>query len=168
MEKTILVPIDFKVESLNALRLALNTIHAGKVNVVLMYAKYPIDSITEFLFYSPDNVVDSLKTREFDEAIAIIKNRYESLLNRIDIELFYGFGTSALSNFLEAHRVDTVYFSKNYSLSCSKKGFDPIPMLKKTGIGYEEVGGELVQEFVPRPTTLSTLFNYFGLEIANH
>ncbi|AYQ33651.1 universal stress protein [Runella sp. SP2] len=165
MERTILVPIDFKVESLNALRLALNTINAGKVNVVLMYAKIPTDSISDFLFYSPDEMVDTLKTTEFEEAIAIIKNRYESLLGSISIELFHGYSANALSNFLEARNIEKIYFSKNYKLKPGKKGFDPTPLLKKSRVSYQEVGGESV---VAERKTLSTLFNYFGLEIANH
>ena len=159
MEKTIVVPIDFKVESLNALRLALNTIQEGKVNVVLMYAETPSDSITEFLFYSPEAVIDSLKTREFEEAISILKNRYESLLGSVKIELFHGYTSKALANFLEAQKVSKIYFSKNYTLKPHKKGFDPIPLLKKAKIPYQEVGVD-TDGFWSEWVSLNALFSF--------
>lgn len=167
MVKTIAVPIDFRVDSLNALRLALNTIHTGKVNVVLIYAQTPLDSITDLLFYSPSEVISLLKSKEFEAAIAIIKNRYESLLNHISIELFQGFGMRSVHNFLEVHKIDKVFFFKNYTLQPPKKGFDPVPLLKKSGVSYQEVGTEM-EDFSRETKALNTLFNDLVIEIANH
>jgi hypothetical protein len=62
MPKRILIPIDFSVESLNTLKRALDGLGDTHVEVILMYAEYLSDSITELLFYSPDDKRKELVT----------------------------------------------------------------------------------------------------------
>ncbi len=154
MPKKLLIPIDFKVESLNTLKYALKGIDE-EVEVVLMYSEYLSDSISELLLYSPDEQRNSLKSGDFREALCILKNRYESMLVKVDIELFHGYNTNALKNFIEGHNIDSMYIPKNYKLQPPKNGFDPIPLIVKSKLAYEEVEW---QQYADSSSELSLLF----------
>jgi len=138
MTSTILVPIDFNVESLNTLKIALEKHKQDKINVILMYAEYVSTSITELLFYSPDKSIQSLTNPTFNDALTILKNSYESTIQSLNIELFSGYSVNAFKNFLEANNVDQVYIPQNYRLQVKKNGFDPIPLIKKSHIHFKE------------------------------
>ena len=142
MKKTILIPIDFRVASLNTLKLALEPYSEDVIEVILLYAEYLGDSITELLFYTPKKIVSTHITPEFKEALEIIRNRFEGKLKYINIELFHGYTTSAMKNFLEANAVDEIYIAKNYQLKESKNSFDPTPFLKKSHYKVIEVSIE--------------------------
>lgn len=139
MAKTILIPIDFSVESLNTLRLALSQHRQETVNVVLMYAEYLSSSITELLFYAPNEIIQSLTSPQFYDAINIIKNSYEFTIQSITIELFHGSNISAFRNFCETNEIDLIYLPLNYRLAPKKNGFDPIPLIKKSKVQFFEV-----------------------------
>ena len=156
MPKKILIPIDFKVESLNTLKIALNEI-TEEVEVVLMYSEYLSDSIIELLFYSPDDKRKSLNTLDFSEALSILTNRFESTLIKVDIEFFHGFNTKAFKNFAEGNKIDCIYIPKNYKLQLSKNGFDPIPLIHKSTLIFHEVEYQESTDF--SLNDISNLFN---------
>ena len=139
MVKKILIPIDFKIESLNTLKYCLEERKQEKSSVILMYSIYNSDSITDILFYNPAKIVEPLVSSNFNDAINIIQNTYESSLDSFKIELFHGLNTNAFLNFYEAHRIDLVYLPKDYCLKPYKNGFDPIPLIKKSKVQYKEV-----------------------------
>lgn len=133
MQKTLLVPTDFSVPSLNALRLALEQVEEDQsVDVVLMYAEWLDDSITELLFYSPKKRIESLKSAVFEEALMILQNRFENRIASIRIELFHGYNTSAFHNFAQANQIDQVVILQDYTFKPAKRGFDPSPLIKKS------------------------------------
>lgn len=132
MAHTILVPTDLRVASLNTLKLALDFIEESNVRVVLMYAEYLDSSITDLLFYSRKSRVSNTVTDEFKEALEILRNRFEGkLLGNIVIERFHGYNSNALSNFVEAHKADSVFLPKSYQLVTSSKSFNPIPLISE-------------------------------------
>lgn len=139
MFKTILVPIDFSVESLNTLKLALQKEGETKINVVLMYAANVSNSISDLLFYSPLKEIKQLSNAEFNEAVTVIKNRYESLIHVIRIELFHGHTPTAFKAFAEANKVDMIYVPKYYQLSLLKNGFNPISLIRKSKLNFQEI-----------------------------
>jgi len=157
MSKKILIPIDFNVESLNTLRRALDGQGDNQVEVVLLYAEYPPDSITELLFYSSTKRCKQLITPNFQEALNILKNRYERNIISISLEIFHGYGRPAFKNFVEGHRIDSIYIPKSYVLKPLKNGFNPIPIIKKTKHQYHEIDWEINQDDVYHQ--LSCLFN---------
>lgn len=135
MQKTVLVPTDFSVTSLNALRLALEQRQDDQpVDIVLMYAEWLDDSISELLFYSPKKRIESLKSEVFEEALTILQNRFENRINSIRIELFHGYNTRAFHNFAQANQIDQVFALQDYPLKPAKRGFDPIPLIKKSNL----------------------------------
>ncbi|MDX2069626.1 MAG: hypothetical protein SFV55_14455 [Haliscomenobacter sp.] len=133
MQKTLLIPTDFSVTSLNGLRLALEQMQEDQsVHVVLMYSEWLEDSITELLFYSPKKRIESLKSVVFEEALVIIQNRFENRIASIRIELFHGYNTNAFHSFAEANQIDQVFALQDYAFKPAKRGFDPIPLIKKS------------------------------------
>jgi hypothetical protein len=138
MVKTILIPIDFSIESLNTLKIALNGLHNSRADIILMYAEYTSDSITELLFYSPEKRLKILLKPEFEEALAVLKNRFEKVIETIRIELFHGYGVNAFVNFIEGNNVDTIFIPKTYTLKLLSNGFNPIPIIKKSKLPYAE------------------------------
>jgi hypothetical protein len=139
MEIKILIPIDFRIESLNTLKYALEERRNKKSTIILMYSEYISDSITELLFYDPAKKIKELASSDFNDAIAIINNTHESSLHTIKIELFNGLNKNAFLNFYEAHGIDIIYLPKDYRLKPLKNGFDPIPIIKKSKVAYREV-----------------------------
>jgi hypothetical protein len=139
MVKKILIPIDFKIESLNSLKYCLEERKLEKSSIILMYSAYSGDSITEILFYNPGKIVEALVSSNFNDAINIIKNTYESSFDSFKIELFHGLNTKAFLNFYNAHGIDLVYLPKDYCLKPYKNGFDPIPLIKKSKVEFREV-----------------------------
>ena len=141
MAETILVPTDLRVASLNTLKLALELIDDDRVHVILVYAQYANDSITDLLFNSPKKRLNSLITAEFKEALEILRNRFEAkLLNGIDVEIYSGYNSNALGNFIDAFGVTQIFIPKTYRLAlANKKAFDITPMLRKTKLPVFEL-----------------------------
>ena len=139
MVKKVLIPTDFKIESLNTLKYCLEERKQEKSSIILMYSAYNNDSIADLLFYNPAKIAEALVSSNFKDAINIIKNTYESSLHSFKIEIFHGLNRNAFLNFYEAHKIDLIYLPKNYSLNPFKNGFDPIPLIKRSRVQYSEV-----------------------------
>ncbi len=143
MAETILIPIDFRVASLNTLKLALESYGEEQVKVVLMYSETLDESITELLFYSPDKKIKDLHTPEFKEALEVIKNRFSGkLLGDITILLFHGHTAAAFNHFAKANNIDRVFIPKSYQLAPPRKAFDPTPLIRKSTVSFREMGWE--------------------------
>ncbi|GGD59993.1 hypothetical protein GCM10011514_24950 [Emticicia aquatilis] len=142
MASKILIPIDFHVESLNTLKLAMNHLETYEVDVVLMYAEDLDNSITELLFYNPKKIIESHRTNEFDEAISILKNRFETRIRSISYAIFHGYRVRLIEDFMKSKEIDDIYLPKSYQLQMPKKGFDPIPLIKKSKLHYKELDWE--------------------------
>src|SRR5690606_18087174 len=105
MSKTILVPTDFHVESLNVLKLALSSSHDDKVKVILMYSVDLGNSFQDLIFYSPQKIIGSAVKPEFQDALAILKNRFEKTIDMLLIDVFHGYSNHAFINFAKAKKV---------------------------------------------------------------
>jgi Universal stress protein family len=139
MPKTILIPIDFSIESLNTLKYALEHHKQEKIKVVLMFAQTMSSSITELLFYSPAKIIRELSNPRFKDAIDILRNTYESNIVTFRIELFHGTNKNTFLNFCEGNEIDLIYIPKNYTFLSKNKAFDPIPMIKKSKLPFVEL-----------------------------
>lgn len=139
MTKTILIPTDFRVASLNTLKLALDDCKGEKVRAILLYCEYLNDSITELLFYSPENVIHSKLTLEFTEALEILKNRNEATLSKVEIKILNGNGKTYFTNFLDANNIQEIFIPGYYKLHIDKNGFDPTPLMINSGCRVSEM-----------------------------
>lgn len=155
--KTILIPIDFTIASLYTLRQVLEHYETAQVKIVLMYADRLNDSISDLLFDSSYKKVLSLTSPEFQEALYILKNRFETIIHSIRIELFHGNNVNAFKNFIGGNHIDMIYIPKGYDLKLKANGFNPIPLIKKSRIPLQEI------EWISRsnntdPDQLNSLF----------
>lgn len=157
MAKNILVPIDFNVASLNTLKIALDTHKNEEINVLLIYAYNLSNSITELLFQSPRKIIQSLTNNEFEDALSILKNSYESNLKALKIELFYGSNAQAISNFSITKKIDLIYIPQRYRLVLKKNGFNPLPLIKNSKIPFKEVSWDADQN-TSDTNTINQLF----------
>jgi hypothetical protein len=140
MEKCILIPTDFSIESLLTLKKALLSFEDQDVSVVLFYSTYISDSISDLLFHSKMKELENLENKSFKDACEILKNKYQSKIKSFKIELFTGLNQNAFNNFIQAHKVSDIFIPKNYKLKMiTKRSFDPINYIKKNSIVVHEV-----------------------------
>lgn len=143
MQKTILIPTDFTIESLHTLRLALMENEAAQVRVVLVHACRLSNSITDLLFYAPGKIINHAVTPEFEEAISILKNRFFNTLQSLSIQLFHGNNEAAFTGFALAYGVSEIYLPKSYRFKALKKGFDPVPLINRTKFTVHHVNWDM-------------------------
>ncbi|HOZ87799.1 MAG TPA: hypothetical protein PL029_08580 [Bacteroidia bacterium] len=140
MAKTILIPVDFRVESLNTLKKALEEHqHKDVLDVILIYSEFLSDSITELLFYSPGKRIKTLLKPGFEQALSIIKNGHSDKIKFIRFELFHSTSPDVLNNFLKAQNICEIYCPKTYRLKLSGSAFDLVPLLKKSKLPFFEI-----------------------------
>jgi hypothetical protein len=157
--KTILVPTDLRVASLHSLRLALELIDEPTVNIVLLYCQTLDDSITERLFYSPARIIRDLSTDDFDDALSILRNRFEHKIGNLRVELFHGFAQSAFDTLLETLGIDSIFFSQSYLLHLGKRAFDPWPYIQKCPVPHYKIGPKEHAD-LPQEDKLENIFLY--------
>ena len=75
--KTVLIPTDFSIESLNTVKGALKQCEGENTNLILVYGVYLSDSITDLLFFSKPKYLSTLQSEKFTQACEILKNKYD-------------------------------------------------------------------------------------------
>lgn len=158
MIKTILVPVDFTINSLNTLKFALESQHE-RTEIILMYAELQSDSITDLLFYSQDKIIGARITSDFILALEAIKNRFEKNIEDIVIKVFHGTNANALNSFLVVNCIDEIFIPKTYKLSAPRLAFDPIPILKKAPFPVHEIEWK-AENALHEKNQLDSLFNW--------
>lgn len=158
MRKTILVPTDFTVQSLSVLKtiLASNTTQT-KFDIILSHGLSLTDSIRDLLFYSKNKQISSLSNPAFDEAIEVIRNKYESQINSLRVDLFTGYNQTAFNNYLEGNKVDQIVMTnKPFHFSNSKSfKLDSFIKKSKTNVFIIEIGNS---ENSPEKGKLAEIF----------
>jgi len=158
MKKTILIPTDFTMESLNLFKHVMQTTVVD-VHVIFLHCITPSDSIIDLLFTSNDNIVDSLVTRDFKEACSIIKNRYGSHRSTEVVTVFKGRTRNAFMNLLDANQVDEIIIPKDYRfVKAHARSVDPMSFIKDVTKSVVEVSWQ-GSKAVPEKNQLAELFN---------
>lgn len=109
MKDTILIPTDFSVSSLKLLKEALSENDSSPLNIVIAFECSLTDSITDLMFTSKQRLIDSNSNPGFNEALNILKNRFDQNIHSLRIEPFFGFTFSAFRNFAEANNITEAY-----------------------------------------------------------
>lgn len=144
MRKTIVVPTDFSVQSLNVLKNILSENEGGcQYDIVLLHGLYLTDSITDLMFMSKRRLAEQLSNPAFEEACGVICSKFDSQISSIRKDIFTGFTQSAFDNYLEANRVEDVYVSTKKSFQFTdKRSFDILPFVYKSAVRVHEVAYE--------------------------
>ncbi len=145
MKKTVLIPTDFSIESLKIVKTMLNQANNNdRYELIFLHGVHLSDSITDFLFYSKSRLIKSLTNRWFEEACALLKNKFSSHIHSIRKDVFTGNTQAAFDNFLLANNVDEAYIPANYSFEpVNKQSVDVIPFIKKSTLPVTETEWEV-------------------------
>jgi hypothetical protein len=158
MQKNILIPTDFEIESLNVLKQALIQNTENELNVILIHGCFLSDSISDLMFYSPQKIIQSLSQPSFHEAVSILKNRFSQNLYNVQIELFHGLNQSAFRNFIQAKKIGTAYIPEKYIFKPHKNSFDVIRYINNSSLSITKVDWKLSSDR-SEAGQLNTLFN---------
>ncbi len=159
MRKKILIPTDFSIASLNVVKSFLSKAASNcKYDIILLHGVHMSDSITDLLFFSKRNLIDSLSSAEFDEACSVIKNKFASQINSIRKDIFTGVNQAAFENYVEAHQIDEAYIPAHYEMNfSSSKSFDVIPFIKKSAVKTDAIDWN-IDTAIPEKGKLAEVF----------
>lgn len=125
MKKTILIPTDFSVLSLNVLKAVLTQSDASqKYDVILLHGFNLGDSIRDLLFYSKSQQMAALMNSDFEEAYEVIRNKFDSQIASLKIDFFTGYNLSAFNSYLEVNKIMEIYTSDIKFTPAHKSSFD--------------------------------------------
>lgn len=155
MRKTILIPTDFTITPLLLLKHAAAT-STVELDVIFLYCTSLPDSITELLFYSPKKILEAAVTKEFNEACAVMQNKYPKKIHSIRFELFHGRSKDAFKTMAELNEVDETFIARASTISSHKNNFDPTPLIRKSHGIVTEVDLESY-EYIPEKDLLTGL-----------
>ena len=163
MAKTILIPTDFTVESLNLVKIALqnNSDSDEKLRIILVYGHWTSSSITELLFYSKGKILEKLENDEFKCSCKMLLGRYEEIIEHMSIDIFSGTNQNAFQNYLEGNEVTEAYISNNYKFKLqNNSSFNLIPFFTKSKLTLFEINWDSVstENIESRNNELSALF----------
>jgi hypothetical protein len=134
MARTILIPTDFSISSLNLVRYAIERNPDDTLNIVFVTGISLSESITDLLFFSKKEIIENLENNDFREACQIIRNRYQSVISSMRTALFTGFTQAAFSNFLEGNQIDEIYLPQNNNLEYKGRTFNPVPFMERSNL----------------------------------
>jgi len=132
--KTVLIPTDFKLESIKIIDALVQHQSNETLNIIFVHAFKLSDSITDMLMLSRrsrdyENVSD-----EFYQELNKAKAKYPGQINNICIEYFYGSTVAAFKNFMEAFDVSGIAYLKAYSFTpINKYSIDPKFLTERAG-----------------------------------
>ena len=166
MKKTILIPTDFTIESLNLLKHLLSRKEGNcKYDIILSHGIYLTDSIPGLLFFSKDKLIASLTNPLFEEACAILRNKYASQISSIRKDVFTGFNQAAFNNYIAANKIDEAYIPVNYVLSrVNKKSVDLLPFIRKSALVVNKTTWESGTDLTEQGELSALFFNRLSTE----
>ena len=158
MRKTILIPTDFTVQSLNVLKTILaNNETTQTFDVILLHGVSLSDSIRDLLFFSKAEQLDSLTNDEFDEACEVIKNKFDSQINSLRTDIFSGHNRSAFNNFLEGNKVEHIFISDQKPTLTNRKSFDLTPYIEKCAVQVTRIDSGMIPS-IPEKGKIAEVF----------
>lgn len=160
MEKTVLIPTDLTIESLNPVSYAIRNNSGSVLNIILLHGFRNSDSIIDLLFKDADSERDLLVSRDFKNAFEILRNRNESQVKSIRVEFYGGYTRAALSNYVVANQVHEIYLPKEYKLkNLHSRSFDITPLLRELKVPIFNVAWP-IQAHLPEKNLSAELFLY--------
>lgn len=157
--RTILIPTDFKVDSLMAVKKTLHVNNDETVKIILFHCVYLSDSITDLLMFSKGKLINSLSTKAFTDACEIIRNKFSQNLHSLSVDVFTGNTAAAFDNFLDGCDADIICFIENYTYTkAAKNSVDPMYFIERTNLPALKMTVELPNSTLSQ-NQLSALFS---------
>jgi hypothetical protein len=137
--KTLLIPTDFNVKSLNCIPGLIQQYAPQKLNIILVHMMKITDNIHELLMLSRRSAEHQHISGEFYNACALLKREHANSINNIRIEFFYGSTVAVFKNFLEANEVDSIVMLQDYPYAMlNKNSIEPAILVNRSGINVVE------------------------------
>lgn len=132
--KTVLIPTDYRTESLQYIPQLLSKFYPEEVEIVMVHMMGVTDCVRELLMLSRRSAEYKHISDDFYKACITLKNEHQGQLNNIRLEFFYGNTTAAFRNFIELHDVDVVLQLNGYVYKMlNQASIDPAGMLNRCG-----------------------------------
>lgn len=157
--RTILIPTDFTIQSLIAVKKVLAVNDGDRVKVVLFHCVNVSESFKELILFSKEKLLKKLMSETFADACSIIKNKYEKHLVQLKVEIFAGNTQQAFSSFVEAEDADIICYIDEYDFQKpSKNSISPATYLANTSIPVLKINVEQ-REILSSLNQLAILFS---------
>ncbi|UCS91738.1 hypothetical protein KZP23_13390 [Echinicola marina] len=132
-KKTILIPTDFSVKSLNIVKSALSINGDCELRILMVHGLELPDSMTDLLLFSKKKLLEELETDEFRASCQMLISKYDLNLIELSVDIFSGYNRRAFENYLEANEVDEIYALTDHEFSPKhKRSFDLMPFINKS------------------------------------
>lgn len=127
--KTVLIPTDYRTESLQYIPQLLSKLYPEKVDIVMVHMMSVTDCVRELLMLTRRSAEYKHISDEFYNGCIALKNEHQSQLHNIRLEFFYGNTASAFKNFMELHDIDMVLELSGYAYKMlNQASIDPAEM----------------------------------------
>jgi hypothetical protein len=151
--KTLLIPTDFKLESLNAVSRLVETQYPEKLNIVMVHLLGITDAMGELALLSRRSAEYRLISSDFYNTCTRLKQLHPDMIGNIDITFFYGYTMAAFRHFLEAHNVDAIVQLDDYNYELlTEKSINPNNLIHRAGTEVIWTSAKPVQRN-PQPET---------------
>jgi hypothetical protein len=130
--KTILIPTDFKTESLNCIPELLKKVYPDELNIIMVHIMDITDSIQELLMLSRRSAEYRHVPEGFYKQCADLKSKYPERIGNIRVEFFYGSTVAVFNNLLDANDIDAVVKLNNYTYDeLTQNSIDPSKLISR-------------------------------------
>lgn len=132
--KTILIPTDFTVKSLNVLKKVLeDNSKKEPLKIFLVHGHHNSTSITDMLFFSKNQEIRSLSSQPFLDACEVLKNKFPNQISFLILDIFSGYYQSNFNDYLKINKIDQIYICDNIKQTFkSKRSFNLNPFIEKS------------------------------------
>lgn len=136
MTKNILIATDFSLDSLSVLKTIIkekeNAKDTSEYVVHFVTGYYTGDSIRDLLFERKETILCKIKSKEFDEACSILKNKYPCLVKKIKFDIFSGYFQRSFNQYLFSEHIEEAYYTSVKNKKRNKNIFDLNSFIKKS------------------------------------
>ncbi|WP_345950213.1 hypothetical protein ABDD95_01900 [Mucilaginibacter sp. PAMB04274] len=132
--KTLLIPTDFDLKSLNCVPGLARRYAPEKVNIILVHMMKITDNIQELLMLSRRSTDYQHISEDFYNTCTEIRHS-NAAISSIKVEFFYGSTVAVFKNFLEAQEVDAIVMLENYEYRMlNKNSIQPSLLVSRSGL----------------------------------
>lgn len=123
MNKRILIPSDFTIDSLFFVIQSIEQSKANELEIILVYGNRSSTSITELLGINLEDHLKELHSEDFIKACQMICHRYEDRKLNIYTDIIGTENANYLHNYLKGAAIDEIRVPSNYAFEKRTKHF---------------------------------------------
>ncbi len=149
--KTVLIPTDYRTESLQYIPQLLAKFNAEEVEIIMVHMMSITDCERELLMLSRRSAEYRHIPDEFYEICISLRNEYKGRLKNIRLEFFYGNTSAVFLNFLEANNIDFVLQMPGYEYKkLNKASINPEDMISRGGRKISRINALHLENIQPQ------------------